>query len=51
MSSRMYFSSIKRWFISVKDPYKGLACVHDQHLIGSMVHNLYPCPEIIIRCP
>ncbi|XOD67257.1 MAG: transposase [Flavobacteriales bacterium Tduv] len=34
----------------VKLRYKGLARLHDQHLMEAMVHNLYRAPGIIMRC-
>ncbi|XOD66577.1 MAG: transposase [Flavobacteriales bacterium Tduv] len=45
------FSSIKRWFGSRKARYKGLARVHDQHLMEDMDHNLYRAPGIVMRFP
>ncbi|XOD67246.1 MAG: transposase [Flavobacteriales bacterium Tduv] len=45
------FGSIKRWFGSGKDRYKGLARVHAHHLMEAMAHNLYRLPGFIMRFP
>ncbi|XOD66763.1 MAG: transposase [Flavobacteriales bacterium Tduv] len=42
------FSSINRWFGSIKARYKGLARVHDQYLMETMTHNLYRISDIIM---
>ncbi|XOD68109.1 MAG: hypothetical protein ACMUEL_09685 [Flavobacteriales bacterium Tduv] len=47
MGSRIHFGSIKRWFGSGKARYKGLTCVHAQHIIEAIAHNLCYSPNLI----
>ncbi|XOD68271.1 MAG: hypothetical protein ACMUEL_08205 [Flavobacteriales bacterium Tduv] len=41
---------MKRWFGSGRARYKGLSCLHVQHLMAAMSHNLYRYFGIIMRC-